>query len=55
MSTEPSKTSAANGVMPERARDTLAAAGAYALLTLILTWPVVRSLGHELPADLGDP
>jgi hypothetical protein len=38
-----------------RARDGLAAAVAYGLLTLLLTWPLARSLGRELPADLGDP
>ena len=43
------------GMISRSARDTLAAAGAFALLTLVLTWPVARSLGHELPADLGDP
>ncbi len=41
--------------MSPRGWDTLAAAGAFALLTLVLTWPLARSLGSELPADLGDP
>jgi hypothetical protein len=37
------------------ARDALAAAAAYGLLTLAMTWPLARSLARELPADLGDP
>jgi len=36
-------------------RDSVVAASAYALLTLVLTWPLARSLASELPADLGDP
>ena len=40
---------------PRTARDAFVAAGAYGLLTLVLTWPVGRSLAHQLPADLGDP
>jgi hypothetical protein len=38
-----------------RARDTLAAAAAYALLTIVMTWPLTRSVARQLPADLGDP
>jgi hypothetical protein len=49
------KTLPTHGLTSRSARDTLAAAGAYALLTLVLTWPLVRSLRSELPADLGDP
>lgn len=37
------------------ARDAAVAAGAYALFTLVLTWPLARSLTSELPGDLGDP
>src|SRR5438874_4296258 len=28
---------------------------AYALLTVVLTWPLARGLTRDLPADLGDP
>ncbi len=42
-------------VAPRTARDAVVAAVAYALLTLVLTWPLVGSLAHHLPADLGDP
>ena len=55
MSTGVLKTLLTHGLTSRSARDTLAAAGAYALLTLVLTWPLARSLSHELPADLGDP
>jgi hypothetical protein len=41
--------------MQRRSRETLAAAAAYALLTLAMTWPLARSRARELPADLGDP
>src|SRR5438876_167495 len=36
-------------------RSAAAAAGAYLLLTLILTWPLARGLTRDLPADFGDP
>jgi hypothetical protein len=49
------KTSHTDGNTSRTARDTGVAAGAYALLTLVLTWPLARSLTRELPADLGDP
>jgi hypothetical protein len=54
VSTEPPNTPEAT-IMPPSGWDTLAAAGAFGLLTLVLTWPLARSLGSELPADLGDP
>src|ERR1700730_11168978 len=41
--------------MRHRSRDALAAVAAYGVLTLAMTWPLARSLGRELPADLGDP
>src|ERR1700730_7351678 len=41
--------------MRHRSRDALAAVAAYGVLTLAMTWPLSRSLAHELPADLGDP
>jgi hypothetical protein len=41
--------------MPRRSRDALAAAAAYGLLTIVMTWPLARSLARELPADLRDP
>src|SRR6185436_14383292 len=31
------------------------AAAAYAALTIVCTWPLVRGLGRDVPADLGDP
>jgi hypothetical protein len=36
-------------------RETLVAALLYAVLTLLLTWPLARGLTHDLPADFGDP
>jgi hypothetical protein len=41
--------------MLKRTGDAVAASGAYALLTLVLTWPLVRGIGRDVPADLGDP
>jgi hypothetical protein len=38
-----------------RPSDTVAATGAYVLLTIVLTWPLARGLDRDLPADLGDP
>lgn len=38
-----------------RVRSTVAAAAAYALATLVMTWPLAAGLTRELPADLGDP
>ena len=32
-----------------------AAAASYALLTIVLTWPLARGLSRDLPADFGDP
>jgi hypothetical protein len=32
-----------------------AAAGAYVVLALVLTWPLARGLGRDFPADLADP
>lgn len=49
------KTSHPGGNSSRSARDTAFAAAAYALLTLVLTWPLAPSLASELPADLGDP
>ena len=40
---------------PRRARDLTLATAAYAALTLVLTWPVVRGLTTDLPGDFGDP
>jgi hypothetical protein len=40
---------------PFQRRDTIVAALLYALLTIVLTWPVARGLSHDLPADFGDP
>ncbi|MEP7304612.1 MAG: hypothetical protein ABJA98_03755 [Acidobacteriota bacterium] len=34
---------------------TLIAFASYALLTIILTWPLGRGLARDLPADFGDP
>jgi hypothetical protein len=36
-------------------RGTLAASAIYLVLTLVMTWPLARSIGRELPADLADP
>lgn len=36
-------------------RDAAAAAAAYALLTIAMTWPVVTHLTTRVPADVGDP
>jgi hypothetical protein len=36
-------------------RGALAAAAFYALLTLVMTWPLARALARDLPADFGDP
>jgi hypothetical protein len=36
-------------------RGAVAAAAVYTVLTLAFTWPLVRGLAHDLPADLGDP
>jgi hypothetical protein len=33
----------------------LAAVAAYALLTIVSTWPLVMGLGRDVPWDLGDP
>ena len=33
---------------------TVSAAAAYALLSLVLTWPLARGLGRDVPGDLGD-
>jgi hypothetical protein len=41
--------------MLKRTGDTVVASGAYALLTLVLTWPLVRGIARDVPADLGDP
>ncbi len=38
-----------------RRSGTLIATASYALLTLVLTWPVARGLASDLPADFGDP
>ncbi|HTK28052.1 MAG TPA: hypothetical protein VL309_00765 [Vicinamibacterales bacterium] len=32
-----------------------AAAAAYGVVTLVLTWPLARGLAHDVPADFGDP
>jgi hypothetical protein len=32
-----------------------AAAGAYVVLALVLTWPLARGLGRDFPGDLADP
>src|ERR1700682_4580043 len=45
---------AASGVS-RTAGAALAAAAAYGLLTLVMTWPLARGLARDLPADLGDP
>jgi hypothetical protein len=34
---------------------TLAVAAAFLLITVGMTWPLVRGLGRDLPGDLGDP
>jgi hypothetical protein len=44
-----------SGPASRRAWTGLAAAVAYGFLTLLMTWPLARSLASELPADLGDP
>src|ERR1044071_375762 len=33
----------------------VAAAAAYLLLALVMTWPLARGLARDLPADFGDP
>jgi hypothetical protein len=38
-----------------RRSDAWAATGLYAVLALLLTWPLVRGLARDLPADLADP
>jgi hypothetical protein len=38
-----------------RRSETLGAIAAYSVLTLVLTWPLVRGLGRDVPGDLGDP
>ncbi len=40
---------------PRRVRDAASATAAYVVLTLVLTWPLVRGLTHDVPSDLGDP
>ena len=55
LSNELPKTSHTGGHISRSARDAAVAAGAYLLLTLVLTWPLARGLARDLPADLGDP
>jgi hypothetical protein len=31
------------------------AIAAYAVLTIVLTWPLARGMARHLPADFGDP
>ena len=31
------------------------AAAAYLALAIVTTWPLIRGLGRDVPADLGDP
>ena len=38
-----------------RRSHTLGAIAAYSLLTLVLTWPLVRGLARDVPGDFGDP
>jgi hypothetical protein len=38
-----------------RRSETLGAIAAYSVLTLVLTWPLVRGLGRDVPGDFGDP
>lgn len=30
-------------------------AGVYTVITIVLTWPLLEVIGHEVPSDLGDP
>ena len=36
-------------------RGAIAATTAYLLITLVMTWPLVRGLTRDVPSDLGDP
>jgi hypothetical protein len=43
------------GTTARSRRGTFAAAAVYLALTLVMTWPLARSITRELPADLADP
>ncbi len=41
-------------ILSARFRQTTLAAAAYVALTIVMTWPIARGLGSDVPADLGD-
>lgn len=41
--------------LPRGARDAVVATLGYAVLTLVMTWPLVRGLARDIPGDFGDP
>ena len=41
--------------LPRGVRDAAVATLGYAVLTLLMTWPLVRGLARDVPGDFGDP